>query len=33
MDPQLAMIMANLAQVENGHLVVDPFVGTGKSQK
>jgi len=29
MDPQLAMIMANLAQVENGHLVVDPFVGTG----
>jgi len=29
MDPQLAMIMANLGQVQNGHLVVDPFVGTG----
>ncbi len=29
MDPQLSMIMANLAQVEDGHIVVDPFVGTG----
>jgi len=29
MDLQLAMIMANLGQVQNGHLVVDPFVGTG----
>ena len=28
MDLQLAMIMANLGQVQNGHLV-DPFVGTG----
>ena len=23
------MIMANLAQIEDGHIVVDPFVGTG----
>nr|CAH0109655.1 unnamed protein product [Daphnia galeata] len=29
MDPQLSMIMANLAQIDNGHIVVDPFVGTG----
>ena len=29
MDPQLAMIMANMGQVQQGHLVCDPFVGTG----
>lgn len=29
MDPQLSMIMANLAQVDDGHVVTDPFVGTG----
>ncbi|XP_057369465.1 tRNA (guanine(10)-N2)-methyltransferase homolog [Daphnia carinata] len=29
MDPKLSMIMANLAQIDAGHIVVDPFVGTG----
>ncbi|EZA60985.1 tRNA (guanine(10)-N2)-methyltransferase homolog [Ooceraea biroi] len=29
MDPQLSLIMANQAQVRNGDLVYDPFVGTG----
>ncbi|KAJ8675779.1 hypothetical protein QAD02_011565 [Eretmocerus hayati] len=29
MDPQLSIIMANQAQVKNGDLVLDPFVGTG----
>jgi len=29
MDAQLAFIMANMARVENGSLVMDPFVGTG----
>ncbi|XP_075211721.1 tRNA (guanine(10)-N(2))-methyltransferase TRMT11 isoform X2 [Lycorma delicatula] len=29
MDPQLALIMANLAKVSNGDLVLDPFVGSG----
>ncbi|XP_011634259.1 tRNA (guanine(10)-N2)-methyltransferase homolog [Pogonomyrmex barbatus] len=29
MDPQLSLIMANQAQVQNGDLVFDPFVGTG----
>lgn len=32
MDPQLAMIMANMAQVKNGDFIVDPFVGTGKPE-
>ena len=30
MDPQLSLLMANLSQVRNDHLVLDPFVGTGK---
>eukprot|EP00092_Neocalanus_flemingeri_P037247 GFUD01040564.1.p1 GENE.GFUD01040564.1~~GFUD01040564.1.p1 ORF type:complete len:475 (+),score=188.80 GFUD01040564.1:50-1426(+) len=29
MDPQLALLMANLAKVEEGKMVMDPFVGTG----
>lgn len=29
MDPQLSLIMANQAQIRNGDLVIDPFVGTG----
>ena len=29
MDPQLALLTANLAQVEEGKVVMDPFVGTG----
>jgi len=29
MDPQLALLMANLGLVENGTFVLDPFVGTG----
>ena len=29
MDPQLALLMANLAQVRPGSTVLDPFVGTG----
>lgn len=29
MDPQLSLIMANQAQVQNGSLVIDPFVGSG----
>ena len=29
MDPQLALLMANLAQVEKDKVVMDPFVGTG----
>jgi len=29
MDPQLSLIMANQAQIRNGDLVLDPFVGTG----
>ncbi|KAG7159085.1 tRNA (guanine(10)-N2)-methyltransferase homolog [Homarus americanus] len=29
MDAQLAFIMSNCAQVQPGHVVVDPFVGTG----
>lgn len=29
MDPQLSVLMANQALVEPGHLVLDPFVGTG----
>ena len=29
MDPQLSLLMANLSQVRNDHLVLDPFVGTG----
>lgn len=29
MDTEMAFIMANLAQVQGGHLVFDPFVGTG----
>lgn len=29
MDPQLSVLMANQALVAPGHLVMDPFVGTG----
>lgn len=29
MDPQLSLLMANQALVKQGHLVYDPFVGTG----
>lgn len=29
MDPQLSIIMSNQAQVKNGDVVLDPFVGTG----
>ncbi len=29
MDPQLSLLMANLAQVQSDRLVFDPFVGTG----
>ncbi|XP_067213095.1 tRNA (guanine(10)-N2)-methyltransferase homolog isoform X2 [Linepithema humile] len=29
MDPQLSLIMANQAQIRNGDVVLDPFVGTG----
>lgn len=31
MDPQLSLLMANLGQVCNGDLVLDPFVGSGSS--
>lgn len=29
MDPQLALLMANICQVKEGSTVLDPFVGTG----
>lgn len=29
MDPQLSILMANQALVKPGHLVMDPFVGSG----
>ncbi|XP_076038708.1 tRNA (guanine(10)-N(2))-methyltransferase TRMT11-like [Oratosquilla oratoria] len=29
MDAQLSFVMANMAQVKPGHIVIDPFVGTG----
>jgi len=29
MDPTLSLLMANLAKVAAGHIVLDPFVGTG----
>ncbi|KAH7700369.1 Protein Y71F9AL.1 [Aphelenchoides avenae] len=29
MDPELSFIQANLAKVEPGHVVLDPFCGTG----
>ncbi|KAG0409767.1 hypothetical protein HPB47_013122 [Ixodes persulcatus] len=29
MDPTLSVIMANMAQVQKNHLVLDPFVGSG----
>ncbi|XP_008554085.1 tRNA (guanine(10)-N2)-methyltransferase homolog [Microplitis demolitor] len=29
MDPQLSLLMANQAQVKNGDIIFDPFVGTG----
>lgn len=29
MDAQLSLLMANQAQVNDGDLVLDPFVGTG----
>lgn len=31
LDPQLALIMANLAGVRAGSLILDPFVGTGST--
>lgn len=30
MDAQLSLIMANIAQVKPGDLVLDPFVGSGQ---
>lgn len=30
MDPELSIIMANQAKVDEGHFVYDPFVGSGK---
>ena len=30
MDAQLAFVMANMAQVQRGSVVLDPFVGTGE---
>lgn len=29
MDPQLSLLMANQAQVKDGDIVLDPFVGSG----
>ena len=29
MDPQLSLIMANQAQIKDGDIVLDPFVGSG----
>lgn len=29
MDPQLSLIMANQAQIKDGDVVLDPFVGSG----
>lgn len=29
MDAQLAIVMANQAQIAPGHIVIDPFVGSG----
>lgn len=29
MDAQLSLLMANQAQIKDGDLVLDPFVGTG----
>lgn len=29
MDAQLSLLMANQAKVQNGDIVLDPFVGTG----
>ena len=29
MDPQLALLMANIGKVREGSTVLDPFVGTG----
>lgn len=29
MDPQLSLLMSNLAKILPGDLVLDPFVGTG----
>lgn len=31
MDPQLSLLMANLAKLKSHHLVLDPFVGTGSN--
>ena len=31
MDPILSLIMSNQGLVENGSMIYDPFVGTGKS--
>lgn len=30
MDAQLSLIMANIAKVRSGDLVLDPFVGSGQ---
>lgn len=32
MDPTLSVIMANMAQVQENRLVLDPFVGSGKHE-
>lgn len=29
LDPELGLVMANLGRVQPGHIVLDPFVGTG----
>ncbi|KAJ8970386.1 hypothetical protein NQ314_001254 [Rhamnusium bicolor] len=29
MDPQLSLLMANQAKIQNGNIVLDPFVGSG----
>ena len=31
MDPTLSLLMANIASIKSSSLVLDPFVGTGKS--
>lgn len=33
MDPELSFIQANLARVEPGHVVLDPFCGTGRLER
>lgn len=29
MDPQLSLLMANQAKINNGDIILDPFVGSG----